>query len=111
MPYRQEIEPVSVFGGSEGAIPSYAERRFRELRGPGTLPSFFVSGRDIAPEERLKMYATIQRQVDAPFGSVMNCPPGYSFEDFEQFCRDAFAIGASGCCTLGYNRQVDYPNE
>jgi ribonucleoside-diphosphate reductase alpha chain len=103
------IEPVSVFEGSEGAIPGYAERRFRELRGPGALPSFFVSGRDMAPQERLKMYATIQRQVDAPFGSVMNCPPYYSFEDFEQFCRGAFAIGASGCCTFGCNRQDDYP--
>jgi ribonucleoside-diphosphate reductase alpha chain len=83
------IEPVSDFSGSEGALPSYAERRFRELRGPGALPSFFVSGRDVKPQARLAMQAAIQRHVDAPLGSVISCPPGYSFEDFEQLCRGA----------------------
>lgn len=99
------IEPVRIFAGSEGAPSSYAERRFREPRGPGALPSFFVSGRDVAPQARLEMQAAIQRHVDAPLGSVINCPSGLSFEDFEQFCRGAYEIGASGCAFFGSSRQ------
>ncbi len=88
---------MSVFESSEGAIPSYSERRFRELRGPSALPSFFVSGRDVVPKARLAMQVAIQRHVDAPLGRSINCPPDHSFEDFEQLCRGAYAIGASGC--------------
>jgi ribonucleoside-diphosphate reductase alpha chain len=99
------IEPVSNFAGSEGVPPSYAERRFRELRGPGALPSFFVSGRDIAPQARLQMQAAIQRHVDGPLGSVINCAPGLLFEDFEELCRGAYTIGASGCAFFGSSRQ------
>ena len=91
------IEPVHNFADSEDAPTSYAERRFKELRGPGALPSFFVSAREVGPQARLAMQAAIQRHVDAPLGSVVNCPPGLSFEDFEQLCRGAYAIGASGC--------------
>jgi ribonucleoside-diphosphate reductase alpha chain len=95
------IEPVFDFAGSEYEPASYAERRFRELRGAGALPSCFVSGRDVAPQARLEMQATIQRHVDAPLGGVINCPLGLSFEDFEQLCRGAYAIGASGCAFFG----------
>jgi ribonucleoside-diphosphate reductase alpha chain len=98
------IEPVRDFGDSGGAPASYAERRFRELRGPGALPSFFVSGRDVAPQERFAMHAAIQRHVDAPLGSVINCPPELSLEDFEQLCVGAYAIGASGCAFFGAGR-------
>ena len=35
------------------------------------------------------------------FRSVINCPPGLSFEDFEELCRGAHAIGASGCAFFG----------
>jgi ribonucleoside-diphosphate reductase alpha chain len=98
------IEPVNDFAGSEGAPSGYAERRFRELRGPGALPSCFVSGRDVAPQARLEMQSAIQRHVDAPLGSVINCPPSLSFEDFEQLCSGAYAIGASGCGFFGCNR-------
>jgi ribonucleoside-diphosphate reductase alpha chain len=99
------IEPVRNFAGSEDSPASYAERRFRELRGAGALPSFFVSGRDVAPQARLEMQAAIQRHVDASLGSVINWPPGLSFEDFEQFCRGAYEIGASGCAFFGSSRQ------
>ncbi len=103
------IEPVNNFASYDEVPPSYAERRFRELRGHDALPSFFVSGRDVTPQERFEMYATIQRQVDAPLGSVINCPPDLPFEDFEQLCRGAYAIGASGCGFFGCNRQDDRP--
>jgi ribonucleoside-diphosphate reductase alpha chain len=63
-------------------------------RGAGALPSFFVSGRDLGPQERLAMQSAIQRHVDAPLGNIINCPLGLSFEDFEQLCRGAYAIGA-----------------
>ncbi len=53
------IEPVGNFAGSEDAHASYAERRFREFCGAGALPSFFVSGRDVAPQARLEMQAAI----------------------------------------------------
>jgi ribonucleoside-diphosphate reductase alpha chain len=100
------IEPVRNFAGSEGSPVSYAERRFRELRGPGALPSFFVSGRDVAPQARLEMQAAIQRHVDAPLGSVINCPSGLSFDDFERLCRGAHAIGAAGCAFFGGNSRL-----
>jgi ribonucleoside-diphosphate reductase alpha chain len=99
------IEPVRNFAGPEDAPASYAERRFRELRGAGALPSFFVSGPDVAPQGRLKMQAAIQRHVDAPLGSVVNCPSGLSLEDFEEFCKSAYAIGAAGCAFFGCNKQ------
>jgi ribonucleoside-diphosphate reductase alpha chain len=98
------IEPVRDFGDSS-APASYAARRFRELRGPGALPSFFVSGRNVAPQERFAMHAAIQRHVDAPLGSVINCPPELSFEDFKQLCVGAYAIGASGCAFFGSSRE------
>jgi ribonucleoside-diphosphate reductase alpha chain len=91
------IEPVSGgCGGIEGAPPTYVERLFRELRGSAALPSVFVSGRDVSPQARLDMHAAIQRHVDAPLGSVINCPPGLAFEDFEQLCVGAYAISAVG---------------
>ena len=68
------IEPRNDFGGSEGAYPSYAERRFRELCGPGALPSFFVSDSDVSTQARLEMHAAIRRHVDAPHGGVINRP-------------------------------------
>ena len=100
------IEPVFDFAGSGGSsdeapVLSYAERRFRGLRGGEALPGFFVTSRDIAPQARLHMQAAVQRHIDAPLSSVINCPPGLSFEDFEQLCRGAHAIGASGCAFFG----------
>ncbi len=93
------IEPVFDIAGSggssdEASVLCYAERRFRELRGADALPGFFVTSRDIAPQARLHMQAAVQRHIDAPLSSVINCPPGLSFEDFEQLCRGAHAIGA-----------------
>jgi ribonucleoside-diphosphate reductase alpha chain len=99
------IEPIRNFGDTEDAPASYAERRFRELRGAGALPSFFVSGRDVGPQARLEMQAAIQQHVDAPLGSVINCPPGLSFEDFEQLCRGAYAASITGCAFFGSGRQ------
>jgi ribonucleoside-diphosphate reductase alpha chain len=103
------IEPVNNFADSEdssdeASLSSYAERRFRELRGPGALPGFFVSGQDVAPKARLQMQAAIQRHVDGPLRSVINWPPGLSYNDFEQLCRGAYAIGASGCAFFGASR-------
>ena len=100
------IEPVFDFAGSGGSsdeapVLCYAERRFRDLRGADALPGFFVTSRDIAPQARLQMQAAVQRHIDAPLSSVINCPPGLSFEDFEQLCRGAHAIGASGCAFFG----------
>ena len=101
------IEPVLTFAGSEDEPASYSERRFKELRGPGALPSFLVSGRDVGPQARLEMQAAVQRHVDAPLGGVINCPPGLSFEDFEQLCGGTYAIGASGCAFFECSRQDD----
>ena len=100
------IEPVFNIAGSggssdEASVLCYAERRFRELRGADALPGFFVTSRDIAPQARLQMQAAVQRHIDAPLSSVINCPPSLSFEDFEQLCRGAHAIGASGCAFFG----------
>jgi ribonucleoside-diphosphate reductase alpha chain len=109
------IEPVFDIAGSggssdEASVLCYAERRFRELRGADALPGFFVTSRDIAPQARLQMQAAVQRHIDAPLSSVINCPPGLSFEDFEQLCRGAYAIGAAGCAFFGHDGHLRLPS-
>ncbi len=104
------IEPVTDFKSSPEAsdserIPSYAQRRFRELHGADDLPPFFVSSRDMTLEGRLQMQAAIQRHIDAPLTSIINCPPNLSFESFERLCRSAYAMGAAGCAFYRSNGQ------
>ena len=100
------IEPVFGIAGSAAvrmrhlsyATPSAASGN---CAAPMRCRASLSRARDIAPQARLQMQAAVQRHIDAPLSSVINCPPGLSFEEFEQLCRGAHAIGASGCAFFG----------
>jgi len=89
---------------TEEEVSDYALRQFRALHGEAApLPAYFVTAQDLAPEEHVRMQATLQRHVDSAISKTVNVPEDIAFEAFQAVYLDAYRSGCKGCTTYRPN--------
>lgn len=71
------------------------------------LPDYFVSAKDLTPEEHIRMQATAQAYVDAAISKTINGPNSQTVEDVERLFTLAYE---SGCKGITYFREDSVDN-
>lgn len=61
-----------------------------------SLPEFFVSAMELAPEAHVDVQTTIQRWVDSSISKTVNAPRGYSVEQVQGIYERLYNGGAKG---------------
>jgi len=59
-------------------------------------PSYFVSAKDLSPEEHLAVQAKIQYYTDSSISKTVNAPNDYSIEDVRRLYTKAYELGCKG---------------
>ncbi len=85
-------------------VEDYAVRAFHARFGAdASLPDTFVTTRDLAPADHLRMQAAVQAHVDSSISKTINCPADISFEAFRAVYEEAYELGLKGCTTYRPN--------
>lgn len=76
-------------------------------KGLATLPSYFVESKDIAPIDRIKMQAVLQKYTDAAISSTINLPNEATVDDVYNIYVEAWKHGLKGVTIYraGCNRE------
>jgi ribonucleoside-diphosphate reductase alpha chain len=74
--------------------PVYDE--FRSKNPGKQIPSYFVSARDLTPQDHVRVQAAIQKYVDASISKTVNAPASYSVEDVKKLYNLAYELGCKG---------------
>src|SRR5262249_58836664 len=61
-----------------------------------TLPQYFVTALDLAPEEHVKVQAVIQRWVDSSISKTCNLPNSYTVEETRRIYELLYKLGCKG---------------
>lgn len=61
-----------------------------------TLPFYFVESKDISPNDRINVQATLQRWTDASISSTINLPKEATIDDVYHIYLDAWYAGLKG---------------
>src|SRR5215813_1844819 len=61
-----------------------------------TLPEYFVTAMDLAPEEHVKVQAVIQRWVDSSISKTCNLPNSYTVEETRRIYELLYKLGCKG---------------
>ncbi len=59
-------------------------------------PKWFVSARELTPEDHVRVQATIQKYVDASISKTVNAPESYTVEDVKKLYTLAYKLGCKG---------------
>ena len=108
------IEPVFDFDYSrrvleldgnykEYNVMDYAAWYWRKIKGPESLPTYFVSARGLAPRAHLEMQAALQPFIDNSISKTINIPADYPYESFREVYELAYEKGLKGCTTFRPN--------
>lgn len=76
-------------------------------KGLATLPDYFVESKDIAPIDRIKMQAVLQKYTDASISSTINLPNEATVDDVYNIYVEAWKHGLKGVTIYraGCNRE------
>ena len=76
-------------------------------KGLATLPDYFVESKDIAPIDRIKMQAVLQKYTDASISSTINLPNEATVDDVYNIYVEAWKNGLKGVTIYraGCNRE------
>jgi len=76
-------------------------------KGLATLPDYFVESKDIAPIDRIKMQAVLQKYTDASISSTINLPNEATIDDVYNIYVEAWKNGLKGVTIYraGCNRE------
>ena len=76
-------------------------------KGLATLPDYFVESKDIAPIDRIKMQAVLQKYTDASISSTINLPNEATVDDVYNIYIEAWKNGLKGVTIYraGCNRE------
>ncbi len=61
-----------------------------------STPTYFVSSKDLTPEEHVRVQATIQRYTDASISKTVNAPNEHTVEEVQKLYRMAYEMGCKG---------------
>src|SRR5579883_2943002 len=59
-------------------------------------PGYFVSSKDLSPEEHVRVQATIQKYTDSSISKTVNAPNSHTVEDVQTLYRLAYELGCKG---------------
>lgn len=59
-------------------------------------PDYFVSSKDLSPEEHVRVQATIQKYTDSSISKTVNAPNHHTVEQVETLYRLAYEMGCKG---------------
>lgn len=96
------IEPVYDFvvirkdrlGEHEMMYPLYEE--FKKTHPNEPLPDYFVTAKELTPEEHIRMQAVIQKYVDASISKTVNAPHNHTIDDVKKLYIMAYELGCKG---------------
>jgi len=74
--------------------PLYKE--YIEKNSEEDLPSYFVTAKQLTPEEHVRMQAAIQKYVDASISKTVNAPKNHTVEDVQKLYLLAYELGCKG---------------
>ena len=61
-----------------------------------TEPSYFVSSKDLTPEEHVRVQAMVQRYTDSSISKTVNAPNEHTVEQVQKLYRLAYESGCKG---------------
>lgn len=96
------IEPVYDYiiirkdrlGEHEMYHPLYEE--YKAAHPNEGLPDYFVTAKELTPEEHVKMQAVIQKYVDSSISKTVNAPHSHTIEDVKKLYIMAHELGCKG---------------
>lgn len=96
------IEPVFDFvlirkdrlGEHEVYHPLYEE--FKTKYPNERLPEYFVTAKELSPDEHVRMQAAIQKYVDSSISKTVNAPEGHSVQEVQDLYLLAYELGCKG---------------
>ncbi len=80
------------------------EKEFKD--GSPKKPEWFVSARELSPEDHVKVQAAIQIHVDASISKTVNAPQTHTVEDVKKIYTLAYKLGLKG---IAYMREGSRP--
>jgi ribonucleoside-diphosphate reductase alpha chain len=104
----------TMVGTSTGIEPFFSWTYFRKSRlgvhqehiklakdwleqNPGkTLPDYFVTAMELAPEEHVKVQAAVQRWTDSAISKTVNAPENYTLEQTAKLYEMMYDLGCKG---------------
>jgi ribonucleoside-diphosphate reductase alpha chain len=69
---------------------------WREEHPNDTTPHYFVSSKDLTPEEHVRVQATIQKYTDASISKTVNAPNDHTVDQVQNLYRLAYEMGCKG---------------
>ena len=96
------IEPVFDFAmirrdrTGEHIMYHHLLQEWRNKHPNETTPAYFVSSKDLAPEEHVRVQGMIQRYTDSSISKTVNAPNEHTVEQVQTLYRLAYEMGCKG---------------
>ena len=71
-------------------------QEWRDKHPNNTTPDYFVSSKDLSPEEHVRVQAMIQRYTDSSISKTVNAPNDHTVEQVQTLYRMAYETGCKG---------------
>jgi ribonucleoside-diphosphate reductase alpha chain len=71
-----------------------------------TLPDYFITAEDIAPNAHVDIQAAAQKWIDSSISKTANVPTDYPYEEFKNVYMYAYEQGLKGCTTFRFNPEA-----
>jgi ribonucleoside-diphosphate reductase alpha chain len=71
-------------------------QEWREKHPNEPTPRYFVSSKDLSPEEHVRVQATVQRYTDSSISKTVNAPNHHTVEQVQTLYRMAYEMGCKG---------------
>lgn len=96
------IEPIYDFKYTrkdrigEHVVYHHLYKEYTDAHPDEELPPYFVTAKELSPEEHIKMQAAIQKYVDASISKTVNAPKNHTVEDVKKMYALAYELGCKG---------------
>jgi ribonucleoside-diphosphate reductase alpha chain len=71
-------------------------QEWRDKHPQEQTPQYFISSKDLSPEEHVRVQATVQRFTDSSISKTVNAPNEHTVEQVETLYRLAYEMGCKG---------------
>jgi ribonucleoside-diphosphate reductase alpha chain len=71
-------------------------QEWRDKHPNASTPAYFVSSKDLTPEEHVRVQAMVQRYTDSSISKTVNAPNEHTVEQVETLYRLAYEMGCKG---------------
>ena len=71
-----------------------------------TLPDYFITAEDVAPNAHVDIQAAAQKWIDSSISKTANVPTDYPYEEFKNIYMYAYEQGLKGCTTFRFNPEA-----